>query len=170
MARNVGVVLITAELPRFQVRRNQRALVVEHFFKVRNQPLAIHRVAREATAEPVIHAARRHLAQREQRHFLGVAPSFGAWMPLCRRQQEANLLCAWEFGSLAEAAVDVVKGGADRSHPALFGGGELFSTHQAGIFAKVLKFNGQRFGQRIGRRQNLIFARAPGLIQLCEHL
>ena len=43
-------------------------LIVEHFLEVRDVPELIHRVAVEAAAEMIVHAAVGHLAQREQRH------------------------------------------------------------------------------------------------------
>ena len=51
-----------------QVERRQLRVVVEHLFEVRHEPQAIHRIAREAAAELVVHAAARHLHQRRVHH------------------------------------------------------------------------------------------------------
>ena len=56
---------------RLGVEREQCAVVVEHFFEVRDHPAIIHGVAAEAAAKLIIDAALSHLFQREYGHVQG---------------------------------------------------------------------------------------------------
>ena len=48
------------------VDAHQQRLVVEHLLEVRHEPLAVDRVAGEAAADVVVHAARRHRVERRR--------------------------------------------------------------------------------------------------------
>ena len=65
---------LAGDLPRVQVRAGEQRIVIEHLLEVRDEPGAVDRVAREAAADLVVHAARGHPAQRVQRHLALAAP------------------------------------------------------------------------------------------------
>src|SRR2546430_13193029 len=48
----------------FRSQAQQRAVVVEHFFEMRDLPLRIHAVAREPAPELVVDASERHALER----------------------------------------------------------------------------------------------------------
>ena len=52
------------DLRRFEVREHELRLVVEHLLEVRHAPVAVDRIAMEAAADVIAHAAERHRAQR----------------------------------------------------------------------------------------------------------
>ena len=51
-----------------RILTKQLAIVVQHFFEVRNHPGAVHRIARESTAQLVEESALGHARQRQGRH------------------------------------------------------------------------------------------------------
>jgi hypothetical protein len=51
-------------LPDERQHVDQRRVVVEHLFEVRDEPLVVHRIAREAAAQMVVDAALAHLGER----------------------------------------------------------------------------------------------------------
>ena len=57
--------------PPVQVDPGQEGVVVEHLLEVGDHPAGVHRVAREATAEVVVHAPRRHGVERGGDHLDG---------------------------------------------------------------------------------------------------
>ena len=65
---DIGVLPVARDLECFQVGDGELRLVVEHLLEMRHEPALVHRVAMEAAAELIVHAALGHLAQREQRH------------------------------------------------------------------------------------------------------
>jgi hypothetical protein len=65
---NLGEEPVARRLRRLQVRQGQLGLVVQHLLEVRDPPLPIDRVAVEAAAEVIAHAAERHGPQRLGRH------------------------------------------------------------------------------------------------------
>ena len=64
---------LAGHLPAVQVRARQQRVVVEHLLEVGDQPAGVDRVAGEAAADLVVHAAVGHRAQRAPRS--GVARS-----------------------------------------------------------------------------------------------
>jgi hypothetical protein len=55
-------------LESFEIGDGKLRLVVEHFFEMRHVPVAIDRITVEAAAQMVVHATRRHFAEREEIH------------------------------------------------------------------------------------------------------
>ena len=75
-------------------------VVVEHFLEVRHEPFFIDRVAGEAAADLVVHAAGRHLVAGVQHHADAV-PVAGAVGVAQQHQRQAG---PGELGRVAEAA------------------------------------------------------------------
>ena len=114
-ARGCGVLRVAGDLERFQVGDGELRLVVEHLLEVRHEPALVHRVAMEAAAELIVHAALGHLAQREQRHverFLVLGARVVA-------QQEVVDRGARKLGRAAEAAQARVERAAEREEAAV---------------------------------------------------
>ena len=59
---------VAGDLERLQIGDGELALVVEHLLEVRDEPALVDRVAMEAAAELIVHAALGHLAQGQQHH------------------------------------------------------------------------------------------------------
>ena len=68
LARDAGEVGAPRHLVRLGVGDDQQRVVVEHLLEVRHQPARVGGVAVEAAAELIVHAAGRHLLQRQRRH------------------------------------------------------------------------------------------------------
>ena len=94
------------QCPGVGIQVQQRAVVVEHFFEVRDEPLLVDGVATESAAELIDHAARRHLAQGEQRHLARLRIAASLRLP----QQEEQLAGARKLGRAREAAPHRVEG------------------------------------------------------------
>ena len=60
---DLAVPLLAGDEPSVQVRRGEQGVVVEHLLEVRHEPAVVDRVAVEAAAEQVVHAAGRHLVE-----------------------------------------------------------------------------------------------------------
>ena len=88
---------LAGHLPAVQVGAREQRVVVEHLLEVGDQPVRVHRVAREAAAHLVVHPAGGHRAQRVRAH-LGLAAA----------QQELDRRGRRELRRLAEAAVGAV--------------------------------------------------------------
>ena len=71
-ARDLAVALVSGHEPAVQVRGREQGVVVEHLLEVRDDPAVVDRVAVEAAAEQVVHAAGRHLVERLRHHGAGV--------------------------------------------------------------------------------------------------
>ena len=84
------------------VERQQQAVVVQHFFEVRNHPVLIHRVAAKTTTKLIVDPARRHGVQREARHVQGVAV-IGMRRPVAQQALDGGRMR--KLRRLAEAAV-----------------------------------------------------------------
>ena len=56
--------VVMRDQPAVQVDAGQQRVVVQHLLEVGHEPIGVHRVAREAAADLVVHPARRHRAQR----------------------------------------------------------------------------------------------------------
>jgi len=56
--------------PAVQVERGELGIIIEHLLEVRHQPLPVHRIAMEAAADLIVHAAAGHLGQGEVGHVL----------------------------------------------------------------------------------------------------
>ena len=65
-AGDSGVVGIAGDLERFEIGRDEQGVVVEHLFKVRDQPAFIGRVPCEAAAEMIVDAAVGHFVESQQ--------------------------------------------------------------------------------------------------------
>ena len=65
------------EQPQIAVESQQRAIVVKHFFEVRNGPSLIDTIAAEAAADLVENAALGHFRQRQSDHRLRVFVALG---------------------------------------------------------------------------------------------
>ena len=65
---DIGVLPVARDLEGFEVGDGELRLVVQHLLEVRHEPVLVHRVAMEAAAELIVHAALGHLAQGEQHH------------------------------------------------------------------------------------------------------
>ena len=68
LAADAREALLAGDLPGVQVGAGEQRVVVEHLLEVRHEPDAVDRVAGEAAADLVVHAAGGHPAQRVQRH------------------------------------------------------------------------------------------------------
>ena len=102
MRRNSGSPVAMAAWRR---RAQQLAVVVQHFLEVRNHPVLIDGVAREAAAELVVDAAFGHARQRQRRHVqrmqIGLVAA-GARAPLA--QQKVDVGRMRKLRRAAEAA------------------------------------------------------------------
>ena len=96
---------IAAALPSVAIQAEQQAVVVEHFFEVRNVPAFVHAIAAEAATELVIQPAVRHLLQSVKHDVqrLLVAGCMAA------AQQQIELRRMQEFRCAAEAAMHAVE-------------------------------------------------------------
>ena len=63
---HVAVALVAGDGPAVEVRRNEQRVVVEHLLEVRHEPALVDRVAVEAAADEVVHAAERHPVERRR--------------------------------------------------------------------------------------------------------
>ena len=88
---------VARDLPAVQVRARQQRVVVEHLLEVGDEPVGVDRVAREAAADLVVHAARGHRAQRVGRH-----------LGLTAAEQELDRRGGRELRRSPEAAVRAV--------------------------------------------------------------
>ena len=61
---DLAVALLADDLEAVQVADGEQRVVVEHLLEVRHEPLVVDRVAVEAAADDVVHAAERHLVER----------------------------------------------------------------------------------------------------------
>ncbi len=111
---NVQVALVAGQLPGVQVAAGKLGVVVEHFFKMRDEPDRIDRVAVESAAEVIEYPAQGHPVERPQRRLQG-RPVAGLGEA---SQQEVDRHRHRELGLVAPAAVLVVESGADRGRRA----------------------------------------------------
>ena len=84
-----------------QVRPCQQRVVVEHLLEVRDEPLRVDRVSREAPADLVVHASARHRPQGLRGH-----------LALAAAEQELDHRGGRELRRAAESAVVAVEGPA----------------------------------------------------------
>ena len=92
--------LIARNLKPFQIRNRKLSLIVEHLFKVRNEPSRVHCIAMETAGELVVHPALRHGPQREQHHVRG----FLVLRALEIAEQEIVRYRTWKFWRAAKSA------------------------------------------------------------------
>ncbi len=105
IAGHVREGLVAGELVGREIGRGELGLIVEHLLEVGDVPLGIDRVAVEAAAQVIVHAARCHLPQGEEGHGLG---DVGVLLGLVRLggdvEQELEVDRARELRRTAEAA------------------------------------------------------------------
>ena len=89
-----------------QIRGNEQRVVVEHLLEVRHEPLLVDRVAVEAAADEVVHAAARHPVER------ALEPRSSA----PRAEQELERRRGRELRRVAEAAPARVELRAQHAH------------------------------------------------------
>ncbi len=95
---------------RLGVHRQQRAIVIEHLFEMRNHPEPIHGIAAETAAQLIVQSTLAHAPQRQGRHVQGmqirrVAGAGG--MPVPQRPFQRQRM--GKFRRAAEAAVFAVE-------------------------------------------------------------
>ncbi len=117
--------------PAVEVERGELGIVVEHLLEVRHQPLSVHRVAMEAAAELVVHAAAGHPGQGVAQH-LERARIAG---PLPDAQDRLPGHRLRELGRLAEPAVALV---------------ELAGEAQVGAHQDIFREHAGRAGEALG--------------------
>jgi hypothetical protein len=92
-----------------QVRAREQRVVVEHLLEVGDEPVRVHRVAREAATHLVVHAARGHRAERVARHLGLAAAQQELDRGRCRGAAEAAVravvLAAQELDRIVERAL-----------------------------------------------------------------
>jgi hypothetical protein len=103
---------LAGDLPAVQVGAGEQRVVVEHLLEVRDEPGAVDRVAGEAAADLVIHAAAGHPPQGVERHLALPAP-----------EQELDRGAGRELRRGPEAAALGVVEPAERRHGRVQGGG-----------------------------------------------
>src|SRR6185437_1164690 len=64
---DLAIAVLARKQPGMQVGRHEQRVVVEHLLEVRDEPLLVDRVAVEAAADEVVHAARAHAVERAER-------------------------------------------------------------------------------------------------------
>ena len=99
---------------RFRVRREQRAVVVQHLLEVRNHPELVDRVTREAAAQLVVHAAFGHARERERGHVQRVQVRLlrdRGRMPVTHQPVDGAGMR--KLRRVAEAAIALVEGGVE---------------------------------------------------------
>ncbi len=97
---HLPVALVARELEGVQVDLDEERLVVEHLLEVRYQPALVDRVPREAAAQVVVDAARRHGVERGRDDLQRAVAGPGAAGP----QQELQVHGLGELGRRAESA------------------------------------------------------------------
>ena len=100
VAGDVGVLFLAADEVGVEVEVQKLRVVVEHFLEVRHEPFFIDRVAGEAAADLVVHAAGRHLVARVQHHADAVPVACAVGVA----QQHQRQAGPGELGRVAEAA------------------------------------------------------------------
>ena len=99
---------MTGNASRYELR--ELRLVVEHFLEMRHVPEFVDGVAMKAAAEMIVHAARRHLVQREERHAeRGFAVAAVATFARRDAEEKIERDRARKFRRAAEAAEFVVE-------------------------------------------------------------
>ena len=102
--------VVAGGLSRLEIRQHQLRLVVEHLLEVRHAPLAVDRVAMEAAADVIAHAAHRHRAQRvggHQQRRLRRAPP--AVRRACSRSRNSSSDGRGKLRRVAEAAAAAIE-------------------------------------------------------------
>ena len=151
---------VAGDLPGVQVGAGEQRVVVEHLLEVRDEPGAVDRVAGEAAADLVVHAAARHPAQGVQRHL--ALPAAEQELDRrggreLRRAPEAAVLrrrraCAARHRRVERGRVDLVLRRLDRRRAA------QALDDRAGLAADLLALLVPR---RADRRQHVGPARQP---------
>ena len=100
LARDPRVLGVARREVALEVRRHEQRVVVEHLLEVGDQPLLVGRVAMEAPAELVVHAARSHAIERVRGH--GQRGRILRAQPVT--QHEPDVHGVRELGRAAEAA------------------------------------------------------------------
>ena len=102
IAHDLGMTGVTADEVGVEVELHELGVVVEHLLEVRHQPPGIDRVTREAAAQLIVDAARRHLVAGVQHH----PHRLLIVMPRAVAQQEARMTGRGKFRRTTEPAVD----------------------------------------------------------------
>ena len=92
-------------MERFEIRFGEQRIVVEHFFKVGNQPAFIRRISGKSSPDVVVHAADGHGIQRFTNHVKDVFSPGSLVLPEEKRESGGG----WEFGGLTEPAIDRIE-------------------------------------------------------------
>ena len=133
---------IRGRLRRLDQREHELRLVVEHLLEVRDAPLLVHRVAVEAAADVVAHAALGHRHERRHHHVPPRIATAGAGArDVPRAQQEQQLGRARELRRSAEPAEAPVEGPRE-----LIGG--IGERVEAGNLARLFAVGAARLDRR----------------------
>ena len=87
-----------------EVGSSELRLVVKHFLEVRYVPVTINRVTMKSAADMIVHSARSHFAQREQRHVEGVFAIIALGIACVESHQEIERDWPRKFRCIAESA------------------------------------------------------------------
>ena len=83
----------------------EQRVVVEHFFKVGNQPAFIRRIPGKPSPDVVVHASGGHGIQRFTGHLKDVLRPGALVLP----EEKGESGGRWKFGSLPEPAIDRIE-------------------------------------------------------------
>ena len=96
---------LAGDEPPVQVRAREQRLVVQHLLEVGHEPVRVDRVAVEAAADLVVHAAGRHRVERDRDHL----ERLGCGVARGHVEEEVERHRLRELGGAAEAAEALVE-------------------------------------------------------------
>ena len=104
LARERIEVRVAQNLERVEIGDGELRLVVKHFFEVRHVPVTINRVTMKPAADVIVHSARSHFAQREQRHVESVFAGIALGIACVESGEKIESDWPRKFRSIAESA------------------------------------------------------------------
>ncbi|MNI37500.1 hypothetical protein D3C73_915930 [compost metagenome] len=105
LLRDLRIERFPRDLVRFQISNSQQCVIVEHFLKMRHQPLPVRGITREPVAHMVVHAALVHRLQRLLYH----TQRFRLVIHLAVRQQKRQIMRRRKLRRIPEPAVFLIE-------------------------------------------------------------
>ena len=96
--------LIFCDLEGVEIGDGELRLVVKHFLEVRHVPVTINRVTMKPAADVIVHSARSHFAQCEQRHVESVFAGIRFGIACVESREEIERDRPRKFRRIAETA------------------------------------------------------------------
>ncbi len=161
-AGDLPVIRAMGLLPRLGIGHGEQRVVIQHFFKVRREPLPVGRIAGKAAAHMVKHAAAVHVLERLLRHF----PRVRMMRQTRIAQQKQQIVRRGKFGRAAKAAPLRIEQAGKRGHTGL-------CQRTAGRFRLEFLLLPQVFGQGLSGGEHIVpivFPEPCGLPQQRQQL